>query len=200
MCPWNRRLEGVREPERHDIGRPDLTELLALSGNAFKRRFAGTPVLRARRKGLARNAAGALGNVGDERALPALTYSLEHDGDAVVRSHAGWALARLRGAAVSDVLRRAAGGEPDARCSRRSPAHGRGGRFPETVTGCCPSGHPGLSSERVRGGGPWAAAYRAEEDPMPVTIRNSFVTYVIGEDGPQPGVHARIGGRLPVRV
>ena len=114
VCPWNRRLDGAPEPERPDLARPDLTELLLLSGNAFKRRFAGTPVLRARRKGLARNAAIALGNVGDERALPALTAALEHDADPVVRSHAGWALARIVGAAALGTLQAAAEREPDA--------------------------------------------------------------------------------------
>ena len=39
---------------------------------ASKHRFAGTPMLRARRRGLRRNVCVALGNIGDERALPAL--------------------------------------------------------------------------------------------------------------------------------
>ena len=60
---------------RPDLAQPDLLELLALDEAGFKRRFADTPILRARRRGLLRNVCVALGNVGDDRALPALQES-----------------------------------------------------------------------------------------------------------------------------
>jgi epoxyqueuosine reductase len=50
---------------------------------------------RAKRAGLARNAAVVLGNVGNEEDAPALNAALG-DPDPVVREHAGWALARIR--------------------------------------------------------------------------------------------------------
>ena len=50
---------------------------------------------RAKRRGLARNAAVALGNVGTADDVDVLTKSLE-DPDALVRDHAAWALGRIR--------------------------------------------------------------------------------------------------------
>jgi epoxyqueuosine reductase len=40
---------------RPDLVRPDLLELLALDDAAFKAKFAGSPVLRTKRRGLLRN-------------------------------------------------------------------------------------------------------------------------------------------------
>ena len=50
---------------RPDLAAPDLLELLALDEAGFKRRFAGTPMLRTRRRGLLRNVCVALGNIGE---------------------------------------------------------------------------------------------------------------------------------------
>jgi epoxyqueuosine reductase len=75
VCPWNRfAKEGnlMRQHLRPDLGSPELTGLLALDEAGFKRRFAGTPMLRAKRRGFLRNVCVALGNVGDAGALPAL--------------------------------------------------------------------------------------------------------------------------------
>ena len=49
--------------------------------------FKGSPMKRAKFRGLKRNAALVLGNVGDLSALPALTAALS-DGDPLVRAHA----------------------------------------------------------------------------------------------------------------
>ena len=75
VCPWNRfAREGslMKGHARPDLAAPDLLELLALDASAFNRRFAGTPVLRTKRRGLLRNVCVALGNAGDPSALPAL--------------------------------------------------------------------------------------------------------------------------------
>src|SRR5262249_35630790 len=74
-CPWNRFARSgalMREHAKPELTAPDLLELLALDAAAFKRRFAGTAVLRTKRRGLLRNVCVALGNVGDASALPAL--------------------------------------------------------------------------------------------------------------------------------
>ncbi len=55
----------------------------------------GTPVKRAGRAGLARNAALVLGNRGDRSALPALRAAAAGHDDAVVREAAAWALKRI---------------------------------------------------------------------------------------------------------
>ena len=68
-CPWNRfAREGqmMKAHARPELAQPDLLELLALDEAGFKRRFADTPMLRTRRRGLRRNVCVALGNTGDE--------------------------------------------------------------------------------------------------------------------------------------
>lgn len=98
VCPWNRfAREGrmLRAHARPDLAAPDLPALLALDEPGFRRRFAGTPVLRAKRRGLLRNVCVALGNVGDARALPALETA-RRDAEPLVREHAEWAITRIR--------------------------------------------------------------------------------------------------------
>ena len=67
--------------------------LLTMSGKGFTRAFAGSPVVRAGRKGLLRNVCVALGNWGDEAVVPVLVRALE-DPQQIVRGHAAWALGR----------------------------------------------------------------------------------------------------------
>jgi len=66
VCPWNRfAQEGkmMKAHQRPDLAQPDLLELLSLDEAGFKRRFAGTPMLRAKRRGFLRNVCVALGMV-----------------------------------------------------------------------------------------------------------------------------------------
>jgi epoxyqueuosine reductase len=70
-------------------------ELLGLDADAFRQRFKGTALWRNRRVGLLRNAAIVLGNVGDERALPALEQA-QTDPEATIREAAAWAIERIR--------------------------------------------------------------------------------------------------------
>jgi epoxyqueuosine reductase len=71
-----------------------LVDVLELDAETYERDWVGTPMRRAKRNGLRRNAAIALGNLGDDGAVPALARSLA-DEDPIVRSHASWALGRL---------------------------------------------------------------------------------------------------------
>jgi epoxyqueuosine reductase len=80
---------------RRELGQPDLLELLALDEAGFKRRFAGTPMLRAKRRGLLRNVCVALGNIGDETALAALQKAAR-DQEALVAEHATWAIEQIQ--------------------------------------------------------------------------------------------------------
>ncbi len=57
----------------------------------FRQRFRGSPVTRAKRRGLLCQAAYALGNCPDENATAALTDGL-HDADPAVREACQWAL------------------------------------------------------------------------------------------------------------
>jgi epoxyqueuosine reductase len=97
VCPWNRRRRRLGGPEfepRPGSREPDLQELAALDDEAFRTRFRRSPVKRARRRGLLRNVAVAIGNSGDARKRPALER-LAQDEDPVVREHALWGLDRL---------------------------------------------------------------------------------------------------------
>jgi len=97
VCPWNRfAREGqmMKAHARPDLATPDLLELLALDEAGFKRRFAGTAMARTRRRGLLRNVCVALGNAGDERALPALQKASQ-DAEPLIAEHARWAVGRI---------------------------------------------------------------------------------------------------------
>lgn len=98
VCPWNHRFASeipdaalVPRPENVD---PDPRELLSLTEEQFRERFAGSPIKRTKRRGLARNAAIAIGNRGDPDDIPALRAALADD-DPLVREHAAWALRQL---------------------------------------------------------------------------------------------------------
>lgn len=79
---------------RPDLGTFELLELLALDGAAFKRRFAGTPILRAKRRGLRRNVCVALANIGGATALPALQRAAS-DAEPLIAEHARWAIDQI---------------------------------------------------------------------------------------------------------
>jgi epoxyqueuosine reductase len=66
-----------------------------LDGKNFKSRFAGTPILRTKRRGLLRNVCVALGNVGDESALPHLQKAAT-DSEGVIAEHARWAIEQIK--------------------------------------------------------------------------------------------------------
>ena len=97
VCPWNRFAQEGRLMKQHaraELAQPDLLELLALDDAGFKRRFAGTPMLRTKRRGILRNVCVALGNVGDRTALPGLARA-GADHEPLIREHAAWAAARI---------------------------------------------------------------------------------------------------------
>jgi epoxyqueuosine reductase len=97
VCPWNRKAPPGSDPAlqtRTELAVLDLTEVLSLSEAAFRRHFGDTALLRARRRGLLRNAALVLGNRGDPAALPALRQALA-DPEPLVREAAEWAIERI---------------------------------------------------------------------------------------------------------
>jgi len=96
-CPWNRfaRATSLMQPHaRPQLAAPDLVALLALDEAGFRQRFGGTPVARAKRRGLLRNVCVALGNVGNQRALPALARAAR-DLDPLNAEHARWATEQI---------------------------------------------------------------------------------------------------------
>jgi epoxyqueuosine reductase len=98
VCPWNRFAkegEMMKAHARHDLATPGLLELLALEENQFRQRFAGTPMLRTKRRGLLRNVCVALGNSWDKSAIPALEQAAA-DPEPLIAEHAKWAIERIR--------------------------------------------------------------------------------------------------------
>jgi epoxyqueuosine reductase len=98
-CPWNRFAhEGnlMKPHARKELKSPDLIELLQLDEAGFKSRFAGSPILRTKRRGLLRNVCVALGNTGDASALPALEIAA-HDAVPLIAEHARWAMEEIKG-------------------------------------------------------------------------------------------------------
>jgi epoxyqueuosine reductase len=103
VCPYDAARRAAVPPEPRDtlLGAlrdpaPPLGELLALDEAGFREWFRGSAIVRARRRGLVRNACVAAGNSGDRSLSPALV-SLLGDPEPTVRGHAAWALGRLAG-------------------------------------------------------------------------------------------------------
>ena len=97
VCPYNIKAGSTVEPSylpRRGFYAPELIGLLSISREEFRRRFHGSPILRAKRRGFLRNVAVALGNNAGPEALPALTRAL-NDEEPLVRGHVAWALGRI---------------------------------------------------------------------------------------------------------
>ncbi len=114
VCPVNRKAKATGDPNfgRTDLSSVDLVELLDMTDEQFRQRFAGTPIMRAKRVGMQRNACVALGNSGDPAAVPALARTLQ-SAPPLVRQHAAWALGRIGGDAARVSLTRALANESD---------------------------------------------------------------------------------------
>lgn len=106
VCPHN-----ARSPElRTEVCKPllpefmDLVELFSYDEDAFSKRFGQTPLSRAKRTGILRNAAIVLGNQKLRSALPALRNALETEDDPVIQDTCRWAINEIEKAeqATSD--------------------------------------------------------------------------------------------------
>ncbi|MEX2172859.1 MAG: tRNA epoxyqueuosine(34) reductase QueG [Pirellulaceae bacterium] len=110
VCPWNEAAERrLPMPETSagargvaptflpaaDANPVDLIGLFDLDEAGFRRRFRQTPLWRAKRRGILRNAAIVLGNQRATAAIPALQRGLE-DPEPPIREACQWALARMR--------------------------------------------------------------------------------------------------------
>jgi epoxyqueuosine reductase len=112
VCPWND--DHTRAAPINEALMPSLADLMALDDDGFRRRFARSAIKRAKRRGLLRNAAIVLGNSGNPAAIPILVRALADDHEALVRSHAAWALGQLGGSDARGALEAARTREPDA--------------------------------------------------------------------------------------
>jgi epoxyqueuosine reductase len=97
VCPWNDAARRGSDPEL--LPRPGrealaLDDLLSLGEEAYRARFHGTSLARARYDGLVRNAILLAGASGDPRWAEAIRAHLASPHEAI-RAAAAWALAAL---------------------------------------------------------------------------------------------------------
>jgi epoxyqueuosine reductase len=104
VCPYNVKfsrilddaspyaaLEALGDKDARQLAR----DLLGMTQPEFSAAFKGSPMKRAKLRGLRRNAAVVLGNVGTAEDVDVLTRALD-DEEPLVREHAVWALKHLR--------------------------------------------------------------------------------------------------------
>ncbi|MCE2415036.1 tRNA epoxyqueuosine(34) reductase QueG [Candidatus Poribacteria bacterium] len=122
VCPWNSKAVPTTEPAfqpRDGNLAPQLLSLVGMTQQEFSRRFKGSPIKRAKRRGFLRNVLVAIGNWGTRRsdalhhddrdrvtseAVPALEGALV-DHEPLVRGHAAWALGKIGGETAKRVLK-----------------------------------------------------------------------------------------------
>ena len=98
VCPWNRKAPATTAPEfaaRPGLFNPALEWLAEISEEEFRQAFRGSPIRRAKRSGLRRNALIAIGNSRRKEFLPMLE-KLAHDQDEIVAESARWALLQFQ--------------------------------------------------------------------------------------------------------
>lgn len=101
VCPWNRKAPETLASEfqpRPGLVNPALNWLAEMSEEQFRESFRGSPIRRAKRAGLRRNAIVAMGNSGRKEFLPILER-LAAEQDSTVADAADWAIRKLAGPA-----------------------------------------------------------------------------------------------------
>jgi epoxyqueuosine reductase len=120
VCPYNHKFSrplsesafAARSALAGKDARTLSRELLAMSAPEFSAAFKGSPMKRAKLRGLKRNAAVVLGNTGSADDLDVLLSALD-DPEPLARVHAAWALARVATPALAARLRERFALEPD---------------------------------------------------------------------------------------
>lgn len=117
VCPYTTAAKAAQDPEMRpaslDNAYPSLPWLLTMTAREFGATYFGTPVPRTKRRGLARNAAVALGNIGTEDDIPTLAHALHAHDEPLVRGHAAWAIGHIGGTTARRALDVAHRVEPD---------------------------------------------------------------------------------------
>lgn len=117
VCPYTSAAQETFDAELEPASlrnvAPELDWLVRMTEEEFRATYRGTPVLRTKRRGLARNAAVALGNANDDRAIPPLIEAIRGHDEPLVRGHAAWALGRYAGSTARSALERAIRSELD---------------------------------------------------------------------------------------
>lgn len=99
VCPYNKKIKETDWEEfkpKSGLGHYlKLKDILSLrSDEEFKSKFGNTAIMRAKRKGLIRNACIVAGNNKSEEALPELINLSENENDPIIKESSLWALNR----------------------------------------------------------------------------------------------------------
>ena len=97
VCPWNRHARITQEPDfrvRNGLDSAELVELFAWTEEEFRRRTAGSAILRIGYERWLRNLAVGLGNAPRSERAAAALRSRAGDSSELVREHVAWALER----------------------------------------------------------------------------------------------------------
>jgi len=102
VCPWNISFSRELSEEAFSArgmfagrnAREISLDVLKMDDETYSTSFSGSPMKRAKRRGLSRNAAVVLGNVGNETDAAALEASRAH-ADPLIREHIDWALEKI---------------------------------------------------------------------------------------------------------
>jgi epoxyqueuosine reductase len=111
VCPWNRKCGRTDDALLEELF-PSLPALLQLNEAGFRARFGRSALRRAKRRGLLRNVAVALGNSKNPAAIAPLRLAL-NDPEPLVRSHAAWALGQFAELDARRALEQHLGRESD---------------------------------------------------------------------------------------
>ncbi|HEY3974426.1 MAG TPA: tRNA epoxyqueuosine(34) reductase QueG [Candidatus Sulfotelmatobacter sp.] len=106
VCPWNRKAPATTAQEfeaRPGLVNPALAWLAEISEEEFRTNFRGSPIRRAKRTGIRRNAVIAMGNSRNREFLPLLNQ-LASDDDQTVAEGARWAKGRIMEATETGPL------------------------------------------------------------------------------------------------
>lgn len=107
VCPHNHRAVNARLDDFQQVRIGNralpLKEILSIrTDDEFRHRFAGTPLMRAKRRGLIRNACVVAGNSGAVELILALE-PIARGADAMLQEHAEWAINQLQKAKPSST-------------------------------------------------------------------------------------------------
>jgi epoxyqueuosine reductase len=111
VCPWNHRFSReakVAEFEPRaalssNDARTIAREILSMDDAEFRSAFRKSAMKRAKLRGLKRNAAVALGNIGDVLDVDVLSRAVD-DAEPLIREHAAWALDSIRARTADQLL------------------------------------------------------------------------------------------------
>lgn len=116
VCPWNSKAIPTTEPAfqpRDGNLAPELLSLISMTQTEFSKKFKGSPIKRAKRRGFLRNVIVAIGNWRSRAAVPALQKALTDD-EPLLRGHAAWALGQIGGKTAKHALETQLTGESDS--------------------------------------------------------------------------------------